>query len=145
MDAEKDTLEKRNKTRKKESPVLRRGNLCEESSVREVSTARSAKASHYHWSFTQARRAGVDLPPPEKGSKETRKQAASDLKKGKKKSAKKSAKRSQAASRALKREGRSAASQRALSRQAHSAARKRSAAARSRSAKKAAQTRKKQS
>jgi Family of unknown function (DUF6496) len=93
--------------------------------------------------LSKARRAGVDLPPPKKGSKKTRKQAGRDLKKGKKKSAKKSAKRSRATKRALEREGHSAASKRALSRQARSAAKKRSAASRSRSAKKAAKTRKK--
>jgi len=94
--------------------------------------------------LSKARRAGVKLPVPRKGSKKTRKQAARDLKKGKKKGAKKSAKRSRATSRALKREGHSAASKRALSRQARSAAQKRSAASRSRAAKKAARTRKKQ-
>ena len=93
--------------------------------------------------LSKARRAGVKLKQPKKGSKKTRKQAARDLKKGKKKSAKKSAKRSRATSRALKREGHSAASKRALSRQARSAAKKRSAASRSRAAKKAAKTRKK--
>src|SRR5689334_11816743 len=60
--------------------------------------------------LSKARRAGVDLPPPKKGSKKIRKQAARDLKKGKKRTAKKSAKRSRATSRALKREGHSAAS-----------------------------------
>ena len=93
--------------------------------------------------LSKARRAGVDLAPPKKGSKTTRKQAARDLKKGKKKSAKKSTKRSRATLQALKREGHSAASKLALSRQARSAAKKRSAASRSRSAKKAAKTRSK--
>jgi len=93
--------------------------------------------------LSKARRAGVDLPPPKKGSKKTRKQAARDVQKGKKKGTKKSAKRSRATSRALKREGSSAASQRALSRHARKAAKKRSPASRSRSAKKAAKTRKK--
>lgn len=93
--------------------------------------------------LSKARRAGVKLKPPKKGSKKIRKQAARDLKKGKSKSSKKSAKRSRATSRALKREGRSAASKRALSRQARAAAKNRSAASRSRSAKKAAKTRKK--
>jgi len=92
--------------------------------------------------LSKARRAGVKLSPPKKGSKKTRKQAARDLKRGKKKSAKKSAKRSRAASRVLKREGHSAASKRALSRQARKAAKKRSAASRSKAAKKAARTRK---
>ena len=94
--------------------------------------------------LSKARRAGVNLKPPKKGSKKTRQQAARDLKKGKKKGAKKSAKPSRAAKGALKKEGHSAGSKRALSRQAHKAARKRSAASRSRSAKKAARTRKKQ-
>jgi hypothetical protein len=94
--------------------------------------------------LSKARRAGVNLPPPEKGtaSEETREQAANDLKKARG-SKKTSAKRSRAMTRVLKREGSSAASKKALSRQARSAAAKRSAAARSRSAKKAARTRKK--
>src|SRR5437763_12496099 len=66
--------------------------------------------------LSKARRAGVKLKPPKKGSKTTKKQAARDLKKGKKKGTKKSAKRSRATSAALKREGRSAASKRALDR-----------------------------
>lgn len=93
--------------------------------------------------LSKARRGGVKLSPPKKGSKETRKQAARDLRKGKTGDKKKSAERSRAASSALKREGRSAASKQALSRQARSAAKKRSAASRSRAAKKAAATRKK--
>src|SRR3979411_2754068 len=63
--------------------------------------------------LSKARRAGVKLAPPKKGkaSKETREQAARDLKKGKSAGkGKKSAKRSRATSRALKREGHSAAS-----------------------------------
>src|SRR5438046_9217644 len=60
--------------------------------------------------LSKARRAGVKLKPPTKGSKKTKKQAARDLRKGKKAGKKKSAKRSRATSGALKREGRSAAS-----------------------------------
>ena len=92
--------------------------------------------------LSKARRAGVDLPATEGASKETKKQAARDIKKGKSKT-KKSAKRSRASQKALKREGHSAASKEALSRQARAAAKKRSKASRSRSAKKAARTRKK--
>jgi hypothetical protein len=95
--------------------------------------------------LSKARRAGVDLPPLEKGkaSTKTRKQAARDVRQGKSASkGKKSAKRSRATSAALKREGHTAASKTALSRQARSAATKRSAKSRSRSAKKAAATRK---
>jgi hypothetical protein len=94
--------------------------------------------------LSKARRAGVELPPPENGSKETKEQAKRDLRKASKGGTKKtSAKRSRATREALKREPRSAASKTALSRQARSASRKRSAADRSRSAKKAAKTRKK--
>ena len=96
--------------------------------------------------LSKARRAGVKLPAPKKGkaSKQTRKQAARDIRKGKSAAkGKKSTRRSRATLGALKREGRSAASKKALSRQARSAAAKRSKASRSRSAKKAAQTRKK--
>jgi Family of unknown function (DUF6496) len=93
--------------------------------------------------LSKARRAGVDLPPSETASAETKKQANRDRRKGGKRATKKSRKRSQATLSALKREGRSAATKRALSRQARSAAKKRSAKSRSRSAKKAAATRKK--
>src|SRR4030095_6166938 len=69
--------------------------------------ARSAKQA-IAIGLSKARRAGVKLPVPKKGtaSKRTRKQAARDLKKGQTASkAGKSAKRSRATSRALKREG----------------------------------------
>lgn len=94
--------------------------------------------------LSKARRAGVDLPPPEKGeaSESTRRQAKRDIRKARSRR-KPSRKRSRATLSALKREGRSAASKKALSRQARSAAAKRSKASRSRSAKKAAATRKK--
>ncbi|HEX3817175.1 MAG TPA: DUF6496 domain-containing protein [Chthoniobacterales bacterium] len=109
--------------------------------------ARSAKQA-IAIGLSKARRAGVKLPPPKKGtaSKDVRKQAKRDLKKGAKSSSKKpSGTRSRAVKKALKREPHAAASHRALSRQAHSAARKRSAGSRSRAAKKAAATRKRNS
>jgi hypothetical protein len=96
--------------------------------------------------LAKARRAGVKLKPPEKGttSEETREQAKRDTRAGQSARKKtKSTKRSRATLSALKKEGKSAASKTALSRQAHKAAAKRSAASRSRSAKKAAATRKK--
>ena len=92
--------------------------------------------------LSKARRAGVELPPSENASEDTKEQAKRDLRKAK--SGKKpSATRSRATRKALKKEGRSAASKLALSRQARKAAKTRSAASRSRSAKKAAKTRKK--
>ena len=95
--------------------------------------------------LSKARRAGVKLPVPGKGSvpEKTRKKAKQDLKKAESGgNAKPSQKRSQATLKALKREGRAAASKEALSKQARAAARKRSPAQRSASARKAARTRK---
>lgn len=95
--------------------------------------------------LSKARRAGVKLPVPEKGSvpDETRKKAKQELKKAARgENAKPSRKRSQARLKVLKREGQAAASKEALSRHARAAARKRTPAQRSASAKKAARTRK---
>jgi hypothetical protein len=104
--------------------------------------ARSAKQA-IAIGLSKARRAGVKLPPPNKGtvSKKTRTQAARDYAKGQRASGRKaSPKRSRAIRTALQREGRQAASHRALSRQAHSSARRRSAANRSRAAQQAVRT-----
>ena len=106
--------------------------------------ARSAKQA-IAIGLSKARRAGVDLPPPKKGSKRVKEQAKRDLRKGKKGTKKKSTKRSRAMREALKDEPRRAASKLALSRHAKKAAKKRSAKARSRAAKKAARTRKRNS
>ncbi|MGH8192043.1 MAG: DUF6496 domain-containing protein [Rhodanobacteraceae bacterium] len=92
--------------------------------------------------LSEARRAGVDLPPPKRGnaSKATRKAAERDRAAGKQGSAKPSPKRSRATRKALKREGHSAASKQALSRHARKSARNRTASERSQAAKKAART-----
>jgi hypothetical protein len=88
--------------------------------------ARSAKQA-VAIGLSKARRAGVDLKPPRKGtvSEKTRRSAASAYRKGQRHQPT-SRKRSRATIKALKRENRSAASHRALSRQARSAAKKRS-------------------
>lgn len=93
--------------------------------------------------LSEARRAGVDLPPPKKGkaSKKTIEQAKRDRAAAKKGSSRKvSAKRSRATKKALKREGHSVASRQAVARHARKAARKRSASERSAAAKKAVRT-----
>jgi len=92
--------------------------------------------------LSKARRAGVDLPPPEKGtvSEKTRRSAKRAYESGRSGKRKTSARRSKATARALKREGRAAASKKALSRQARSAARRRTRAKRSASARRAART-----
>jgi hypothetical protein len=93
--------------------------------------------------LSKARRAGVDLPPPRKGSVKarTRKSAqyAYEAGQGKRKP-KRRPRVSRAVETALKREPKRGASRRALSRQAHSAASRRSAASRSAAAKKASRT-----
>jgi hypothetical protein len=90
--------------------------------------------------LSKARRAGVKLAPPRKGttSEETRKRARQDAASAGRKPA---AKRSRASLRRLKGEGKGAASKGALAAHARKAARKRSAADRSASARKAARTR----
>jgi len=144
---EKETLERAEKDKREgKSASTQAGEFVREEieHVREGKHgARSAKQV-IAIGLSKARRAGVKLPPPKKGSKKIQEQAASDNRKGKSASkGTKSAKRSRAMLTKLKREGHSAASKTALSRQARSAASKRSAASRSRSAKKAAATRKK--
>lgn len=104
--------------------------------------ARSAKQA-IAIGLSKARRAGVDLPPPEEGtaSAETRRQAERDIEAGDAAAKKpRSRARSNATKKALKREGSAAASKRALSRQAKSASAKRSAEDRSAAARKAART-----
>lgn len=98
--------------------------------------------------LSKARRSGVKLPAPKKGTTppRTRKQAKRETAKAKTKASsssprRKSPKRAQAAKKALKRAPRAAASSRALSRQARQAAprrRKRTAGTRSRTKRAAA-------
>ena len=94
--------------------------------------------------LSKARRAGVKLPPPGKGtvSEKTRKSAERAYEAGQKHPGRrKSAKRSRAIFHALEREGTEAASRAALSRQARTSSHRRSSAQRSASARQAARTR----
>lgn len=93
--------------------------------------------------LSKARRAGVKLPAPKKGtaSEATRRKAEQDSEAGAKGAKKNvSRTRSKATSAALKKEGHSAASTEALSKQAKSAAAKRTVAERSAAARRAART-----
>src|SRR5438034_11463743 len=93
--------------------------------------------------LSEARRAGVKLPPPKRGKQRTKRQAKRDLTKGRTGRRKKpSRKRSRATKRALKRESHRSASKQALSRHAKRVAGQRSPRSRSAAAKKAARTRK---
>jgi hypothetical protein len=94
--------------------------------------------------LSKARRAGVKLPPPKRGSvsEETRKKPQRDVQRANGgDAAAKSRKRSQATLKALRREGRASVAKEAFSTQARAAARKRTPAERSAAAKKAARTR----
>lgn len=93
--------------------------------------------------LSKARRAGVKLKTPKRGtaSKRTIRQAARETAKARSGTKRRvSARRSRSISKALRREGRGAASRRALAAHARSSARRRSAAQRSAAAKKAAHT-----
>jgi hypothetical protein len=88
--------------------------------------------------LSKARKAGVKLPPPPKGSASAQRESRSHRST---RGSRPASKRSQARLRAMKKEGRSGASHRALSRQARTAARRRSSASRSQAARKGARTR----
>ena len=141
---EKETIERaRRDKREGKSPSTQAGEFVHEEidHVREGKHgARSAKQA-IAIGLSKARRAGVDVPPPKKGtaSRQTREKAEHDLDAGHAHK-RASPKRSRATTKALKREGTAAASHEALSRHAHKAAAKRSAADRSAAAKKAART-----
>jgi len=119
---EKKTLERaRAKKRRGDKPSTQAGEFVREEihHVREGKHgARSAKQA-IAIGLSKARRAGVALPPPERGKKSTRQQAARDVRKGRTQRGRKpSPTRARATRAALKKEGRRAASRTALSRQA---------------------------
>src|SRR5262245_32311365 len=142
---EKKTIERaREDAREGKSPSTQAGGFVrrEMEHIREGKHgARSAKQA-IAIGLSKARRAGVKLPTPKRGttSERTRRGAARALRAGQRRRGRASGTRSRAITRVLKREGRSAASRRALARQAHASARRRGRTARSAAAKKAAQT-----
>ena len=90
--------------------------------------------------LSEARRAGVDLPPPKNADAETKRKSKRESAKGKRHEPV-SRKRSRARIKALKKEPTTTVSRSELSKQAKQAARKRTKADRSASARKAARTR----
>ena len=145
---EKKTIERaRRDKREGKSPSTQAGEFVREEieHVREGKHGARSTKQAIAIGLSKARRAGVDLPPPKKGSTsaKTRKSAASAYAAGHAAGRKttSSAKRSRAITKALKREGHGVASRKALSTQARSAAKKRTAASRSAAARKAARTR----
>jgi hypothetical protein len=144
---EKETLERAREDRRQgKAPSTQAGEFVREEirHIREGKHGARSTEQAIAIGLSKARRAGVDLPPPEKGRvpESTRRQAARDYRKGHSKQAvQRSVKRSRATAKALRREGKRAGSREALSQHARAAARKRSARERSAAARKAARTR----
>ena len=143
---EEETIERARKDeREGKSPSTQAGEFVREEMehIREGGHGARSPEQAIAIGLSKARRAGVKLPPPKRGSQRTKRQAKRDLAKGTAGRRKKPSRtRSRAIKRALKRESRRSASSGALSRHAKRVANQRSARSRSASAKKAALTRK---
>jgi hypothetical protein len=142
---DKKTLERaRRDAREGKSPSTQAGEFVHEEieHIREGKHGARSTKQAIAIGLSKARRAGVDLPPPEDGeaSKETQRRAKSDLASSRSRR-RPSAKRARASLRRLRRESRSVASRSALAKQARAAARRRPSRARSAAARKAARTR----
>jgi hypothetical protein len=124
---EKETLERAEQDKEEgKSPSTQAGEFVREEihHIREGKHGAASAKQAIAIGLSKARRAGVDLPAPQKGrvSERTRKSAERDVERGhsrKKKAV--SVSRSRGSEAALKKEPRSAASHKALSRQARSA------------------------
>ena len=141
---EKETLERAERDKRQgKSPSTQAGEFVREEMhhIREGKHGARSTKQAIAIGLSKARRAGVRLKPPAKGTtaRRTRRSAQAAMRAGRSRK-KPSPKRSRATQAALRREGRSAASRRALARQARSAARRRGARARSASARKAVRT-----
>jgi hypothetical protein len=130
---EKQTIERAKKAKRRgKSPTTQAGEFVREEvhHIRQGKHGARSTQQAIAISLSKARRSGVDLPPPKKGtvSEKTRRSAERAYESGRKAKPRASRRRSRATKRALKREGRAAASRKALSQQARSAARKRAPA-----------------
>jgi hypothetical protein len=144
---EKETLERARKDKREgKAPTTQAGEFVREEihHVREGKHGARSTKQAIAIGLSKARRAGVEVPPPEKGKakEKTRKSAERALERGRGAPAKRKAtpKRKRATKRALEREPTSTASKQALSSQAKKAAKRRTATERSAAAKKAART-----
>ena len=142
---EKETMQRaRQDKREGKSPTTQAGEFVREEMhhVREGKHGAASTKQAIAIGLSKARRAGVKLPPPKKGtaSEKTRKSAKRAVAAGARGPKPASPRRSRAIRAALKREGHTAASKSALARQAKSAAHKRTAGQRSAAARKAAKT-----
>jgi Family of unknown function (DUF6496) len=141
---EKETIEKAEKAKRQgKAPTTQAGEFIREEMhhVREGKHGARSTKQAVAIGLSKARRAGVELPPPEKGkaSEKTRRSAEYALRSARSRR-KPSARRSSAIRTALRREGRAAASKSALGQQARSAARRRGAGSLKAAARKAVRT-----
>ena len=130
---EKQTLERARRDRREgKRPTTQAGEFVREEihHVREGKHGARSTKQAIAIGLSKARRAGVDLPPPRKGKKSTRRSAASAYRAGRRGKRRTSRRRSRATLRALKREPRRSTSRSALARQARTAAKRRKAPAR---------------
>ncbi len=142
---DKTTLQRAKKDKREgKSPTTQAGEFVREEieHIREGKHGARSTKQAIAIGLSKARRAGVDLPPPEQGSvsEKTRQSAESAYRAGHTGDHEVSRTRSRATRQALKREGHAAASKKALAKQAHSAAARKPASARSAAARKAALT-----
>jgi hypothetical protein len=148
MPERKTTARARQDARKGKAPSTQAGEFVHEAieHIRKGKHGARSSAQAIAIGLSKARRAGIDLSAPPKGSARKRQSAARDAQKGQAtRRAKPSPKRSRATTQALKKEPRTAASKRALSQQAKRAAQSQPKRARSQRAKTAAQTRRRTS
>jgi hypothetical protein len=143
---DKKTIEKARKDKREgKSPTTQAGEFVHEEieKIRRGKHGARSTRQAIAIGLSEARRAGVDLPPPKKGKikESTRKSAeyAYEAGQGERKTTRRP-RVSKAVSEVLKHEPKSTASRAALSRQAKTAASRRTAAQRSAAAKKAAET-----
>jgi hypothetical protein len=131
---EKKTLERARKAKRQgKRPTTQAGAFVHEEieHIREGKHGARSTKQAIAIGLSKARRAGVALPPPERGrtSARTRRRAAADYRAGRRQRRRKpSPRRSRASLRTLRKEGRRAASSQALARQARRQARRRRAA-----------------
>ena len=142
---DKDTLARAKKDKREgKSPSTQAGEFIKEQfdHIREGKHGARSPEQAIAIGLSEARRAGVKLPPPKKGkySDEVTHKAEKDIEAGKDPDHKVSRKRSQATTKALQREGSRAATKTAISRHSKTAARERSAEERHESAMKAVKT-----
>src|SRR6187549_3029266 len=144
---EKKTLERARKAKREgKAPTTQAGAFVREEieHVREGKHGARSTKQAIAIGLSKARRAGVKLPPPKKGttSERTRRSAEAAYREGQSgHHHKTNPQRSEASTHALQREGKKAASSTALARQAKEQAHKKSAAERSEIAREAAKTR----